>query len=223
LSRAHTVDGMNEASEPDAEASRSPYLFEQEDVMFSALRERRLRFALVWKAWSHRTIRISSDGILSYLRPNLAKADPLNEKCPKHKMFIMEKIEVTLMADEDMGKSNTDVYEFGVQVKCLTMDRIDTYFRCIMNTKDLDRFLGALKQVAKEHNIDRMPRRELLIKKRSQRFYILRTKQSVMRRAVTHAIDQFDRRSRKERILAKRGAFKSLPVMMANDLIHGSW
>ena len=37
------------------------------------------------------------------------------------------------------------------------------------------------------------------------------------------ALDRYDVRSRKERILAKRGALTWLPVCFKNDLVHGSW
>lgn len=46
---------------------------------------------------------------------------------------------------------------------------------------------------------------------------------SAMRRAITRAMDAHDRRSRYDRIIAKRGAMKWLPVLGSNDLIHGSW
>jgi hypothetical protein len=44
-----------------------------------------------------------------------------------------------------------------------------------------------------------------------------------MRRAVSRAMDKYDMRSKKERIISKRGTMKWLPVAGSNDLIHGSW
>lgn len=87
--------------------SSSPYVYENDHLMFSGLRERKLRFALVWKAWTKRCVRITPEGVLSYSQPKLAAADPLNAKCPAHKKFLLDKIEVSLMADEDMGQSDT--------------------------------------------------------------------------------------------------------------------
>jgi hypothetical protein len=37
------------------------------------------------------------------------------------------------------------------------------------------------------------------------------------------AMDKADKRSRKERILEKRGALNWLPIHFKNDLVHGSW
>lgn len=49
------------------------------------------------------------------------------------------------------------------------------------------------------------------------------TNQSIMRRSVATEMDKFDKRSKIERIRARRGSFKSLPVFFSNDLVHGSW
>jgi hypothetical protein len=46
---------------------------------------------------------------------------------------------------------------------------------------------------------------------------------SVMRKAVARAMDSYDRRTKEEKIRAKRGDFHWLPVLGDNDLIHGSW
>ncbi len=37
------------------------------------------------------------------------------------------------------------------------------------------------------------------------------------------AMDQYDRANRKLQTIARRGAFKWLPVAFTNDLVHGSW
>ena len=44
-----------------------------------------------------------------------------------------------------------------------------------------------------------------------------------MRRTICKAIDRWENRSRKEQIIAKRGALRWLPVYFENDLVHGSW
>jgi len=53
------------------------------------------------------------------------------------------------------------------------------------------------------------------------RQYIIQ--QSSMRRAVTAAMDQYDRANRRLQTIERRGAFKWLPVYFTNDLVHGSW
>lgn len=191
-------------------------------MMFSALRDRKWRFSLVWKAWIVRCVRISSDGTLSYYRPSDAKMDPTNEKCPRHKKFLLDTIEVSLITHEQSDSSNEKV-EFGLVVKCQTLDRVESYFRCILPEEELKPFLDALKSVAKQHNIDNIPRNELSLYKEQQRVFIMRSRQSVMRRAVTMAMDRYDERSKHDRIVGKRGAFIYLPVFLSNDLIHGSW
>lgn len=45
---------------------------------------------------------------------------------------------------------------------------------------------------------------------------------SMMRRAVTHALDDYIVQDRYDTILSKRGAFRSLPVAFANDMVHGN-
>lgn len=47
--------------------------------------------------------------------------------------------------------------------------------------------------------------------------------QSAMRRAITKAMDQYDRATRKLQTIGRRGAFRWLPVAFSNDLVHGSW
>lgn len=46
---------------------------------------------------------------------------------------------------------------------------------------------------------------------------------SVMRRSIARALDKNVKRTRIEKIIARRGAFRSLPVAFTNDLVHGSW
>eukprot|EP00981_Chlorochromonas_danica_P008648 scaffold2263_cov187-Ochromonas_danica.AAC.14 len=148
--------------------------------------------------------------------------DPTNEKCPRHKKFLLDTIEVSLITHEQSDSSNEKV-EFGLVVKCQTLDRVESYFRCILPEEELKPFLDALKSVAKQHNIDNIPRNELSLYKEQQRVFIMRSRQSVMRRAVTMAMDRYDERSKHDRIVGKRGAFIYLPVFLSNDLIHGSW
>jgi hypothetical protein len=190
-------------------------VYQNDRLYFSALRERNLRFTIVWKPWAARTVVLYSNGILTYNKPKRGG------EIPKHKMFNVQNIEVTLMGDEESGdNANTD---YGLIVKCHTVDNIETYFRCIVSDSELDSFLNGLKSVALTHNIDTLQRNQLTVKKKSKRYLFMRNKQSVMRRAVTKAMDKFDMRSKRDRIVSKRGTMKWLPVVGANDLIHGSW
>ena len=58
---------------------------------------------------------------------------------------------------------------------------------------------------------------------RQHNIMLMRQHQSVMRRSIAAAIDQHTYRTRIEKIIARRGAFKNLPVAFTNDLVHGSW
>ena len=44
-----------------------------------------------------------------------------------------------------------------------------------------------------------------------------------MPQGLARQLDRFERRKEKEKIVARRGAFKSLPLYFSNDLVHGSW
>lgn len=189
-------------------------LYSNEKMHFSAIRERNYRFAITWKPWAKRTVQIHSNGILTY-----APRKSHYKDIPRHKQFNIREIDVTLMADEE-----SDDVDYGVIVKCHTLDNIETYFRCIVDEQELDKFLTVLRDVATvSHNIDNLVRNQLTVEKKKKRFYWARSKQSVMRRAVTRAMDKFDLRSKRDRIISKRGTMKWLPVSGANDLIHGSW
>lgn len=76
-------------------------------------------------------------------------------------------------------------------MKCLTLDRLDTYFRCIMSDQELFALLHAIKKVAKVHNIDNIQKSQIKVAKSGKSWYIFRSKQSVMRRAVSHAMDRY--------------------------------
>ena len=46
---------------------------------------------------------------------------------------------------------------------------------------------------------------------------------SAMRHAVAKAMDMYDVRTVSERVVARRGAFRWLPVLFSSDLVHGAW
>ena len=132
-------------------------LYCNEHMLFSSLGEKKFRFALVWKDWAPRVVRIHSNGTLSHCRTTSVK--PL----PTH-IFQLKNIEVTLMADasamhedyEDEENGEKVEQEHGLMVKCLTMDNIETYFRCILSVTELDKFLGALMNASGEHNLSKL-------------------------------------------------------------------
>jgi hypothetical protein len=192
-------------------------VYENSNLLFSSIQERGFRMALVWKPWTTRVIKIFSNGVLTNARPSRPGY------VPQHHKYIITEIDVTVIENDASG--NDDFV--GLKVKCLTMDKIETYFRCVASAEEINRFLDALKSIAIKHNIGNHVRTALHVpQKKTNRFitaFIPGYGSSVMRRAVGRAMDIHDKRSRKERILAKRGTMKWLPVLGANDLIHGSW
>jgi len=209
----HNIDNIH--LEP-IKVDQLEVLYRNDALMFSALRERKLRFALVWKAWKPRIVQIYSNGSISYSNPN-------QTHIPRHKFFVLKKVHATLMTDESIA-GETDIVNTGVIIKCQTLDGIESYFRCIMNNKEIDAFFTAIRKVAEEHNLDQLKEGQLEVKpKRHSVLNLFRSKASIMRRAATSAMDKYDKRTKRERIMSKRGAFKWLPILGANDLIHGSW
>lgn len=194
----------------------------QREVLLATLEEKKLRLGLAWKKFSPRVVCITADGVLTHSKVPDNSTQSSSTKSVAERQFLLEKIDLSLLAAdvEDAEDPSTDV---GIVVKCQDLDHTESYFRVILSNQELEGFLSALREVAKEHNIDTVRCSELRVKTPTKSFFSKRSKQSVMRRAVSIAMDKHDRRSKKERILAKRGAFKWLPVKMSNDLIHGSW
>lgn len=199
-----------------SDGSIAAILYENHSLMFSAIHERGFRMSLMWKPWSTRVLKIYSDGLLTYARPNRP------DYIPDHHQYILEDIEVELVENEGAEEATR-----GLKVKCYTLDKIETYFRIIGKPEEIDRFLAVLQAVAQKHNIGSHSTTSVKVQKPSSssivRVFMPKRNQSAMRRAVGRAMDSHDKRSKRERILAKRCVMKSLPVIGDNDLIHGSW
>lgn len=112
--------------------------------------------------------------------------------------------------------------EHGIAVMCKTMAGYETHFRCILREQDLDAFKDAIRRVSREHNADNLHKSNITINLQASPTKLVNV-QSIMRRSIAKAMDSFDVRSVKDRIVARRGAMKFLPVYFANDLVHGSW
>lgn len=180
-------------------------------VLFSPLMERKLGLALQWKAWKPRIVEVRADGTLLYRK---ARGSPIKAK------FNIRKIKVSQQANNVATDNSLIQKENGIVVSCATMEGFDTFIRVILNDDDLSRFYEALRVVSAEHNLDNIQRDSLTAHARAG---VKVTNQSVMRRTLAQAMDSFDSRSKKERVVARRGAFKHAPVLFTNDLVHGSW
>lgn len=193
------------------ETSQKTSIYKCENILVSALRDRKI--GLLWKDWSHRTVEIFSDGILHWEKASRTKV------LDQH-ILRLKKVEITLMTDTNIANEEINT---GVTMKCQTIQGSDTSIRLIFNQLELDKFLTAVRQVADDHNIERMANTKLDIEANKGFTFQIRANSSIMRRAVTSAMDRQSRADRDSRIVAKRVVMKWLPVLGANDLIHGSW
>ena len=144
-------------------------IYSHDQLLFSSLGEKKFRFALVWKDWAPRCVRIHRNGTLSHARNAQVKV------LPTHVMYLRN-IEVTLMADasamheeyadhdelqEEGAPRKTIEAEHGLMVKCYSADNIETYFRCVLSVSELDKFLSALMKATGEHNLTKLTTTQL--------------------------------------------------------------
>ena len=105
--------------------------------------------------------------------------------------------------------------EIGINCQCLK-DGIRTYFRCIFDENELEKFRNALQSVT-----------TVKYEKASSNLSIRQSQanhnQSTFRKAITKEWDRANIRDRTELVVLRRGSFKWLPVLCENDLVHGSW
>lgn len=217
VAKEHNIDSAFTEKKSDKGSTRS-ILFDQPNIMFTALRERKYLFSLMWKKWAPRTVKVYSDGTLTYTHPYMTEA-------PLHHTLKLQNIEVTLLTDAAL-QAGAEESSFGLNIKCQTLRGIDTYIRCILANKQiLDELLFAMKTVATTHNIDHLQRASLNVDQHRPTLSVWAgmPKSSAMRRAVCRSIDYHHKKSLVEQIVNKRGVFKWLPVIGSNDLIHGSW
>lgn len=180
-------------------------------VLFSPLMEKKLGLALQWKAWKPRVFEVRADSTLVYRKD---RNSPIKAK------FDISRVKITQLANNNASNNSLVQKENGIVVACRTMDGFETYFRCILNDADLSKFFDSVRTSAKEHNLDNIHRSSLTSHVNPDTQI---NNQSVMRRTLAKAMDSFDSRSKKDRVIGRRGAFKYLPVCFTNDLVHGSW
>jgi hypothetical protein len=180
-------------------------------VLFSPLMEKKLGLALQWKAWKPRVFEVRANATLVYRKD---RTSSIKDK------FNITKVKINQLANSNVIANALIQKENGIVVSCRSMDGFETFFRCILNDADLDSFYKSLRKVTQEHNLDNITRSSLTNHLNPS---VAMTNQSVMRRTLAKAMDSFDSRSKIERVVARRGAFKYLPVYFSNDLVHGSW
>lgn len=189
---------------------------EEDPPLYSILETK--PFAKVWKSWKPRRLELRRDGSLLVYKGSEFKAK-----------IDVSRISITLIRIETRYTmpESIEKFEMGIHVVCLAAGKDNQVeWRCILQEAELDAstssFLGQLRMVAIEHNIDSLRQEAFRAVSTNVTMQSLQN-HSVMRRAVAKAMDKFETRSRQQQILARRGVMKSLPVLFDNDLIHGSW
>ena len=190
------------AAAPAVWTGREPYLFTVKESS---------QFAVTWRAWRPRLLELR-DGMLVYRKGEVVKGS----------IDMRGKVTVTRMGISGPGVDLSKVEnEVGLDVLANAVA-----WRVIMPESATHSFYQAIKSLASEHNIDELQRDEY---RRAISTELTMTHveeggaSSVMRRAVARAFRKYDTRSRKQQVVARRGALKWLPVLFSNDLVHGSW
>jgi len=198
-------------------------------MMFSALRDRKSLMTLKWKKWQSMNVKISAMGVLVYAK----EATP---RVVKGTFDVSHSVSITMMehnvSEEEQENSQQNGGDVGIMVRVKDKNNVEERLRCILTMDDFALFNDALEKVAKVHKLDASLNATLYVHK-TEKYYEKESNKnlkassragiSVMRRGIMMAMDKTDKRSRKERILAKRGALRWLPIHFRNDLVHGSW
>lgn len=179
-------------------------------VLFSELTEKQMGLQLSWKNWSPSLFELRSNGTLI-----VRKHD--GNRTIKGK-YDLSNVVVTHMSHRAEDNNNPMIQETGIFLKVKDHESHDTQIRFIMNDTVKESFYEALRSTSVDHNLDS-------IRQTSITEHVVKSKKkfSAMRTSVAHAMDAYDEISRKKKIVDKRGAFQWLPVLFANDLVHGSW
>lgn len=207
----------NDTSSSTSAAPSDTLIYEANNLMFSSLCERNFGMTLEWKPWSARLVKIYASGKLTHAKPSTPNT------VTKGHTYMLKNVSVQ-MTENRSAEGTLISDESGLIVKCQTTQGIETHFRLVAKSNDIQVFLRALQTVHSEEI--KISKSLISAKHATSTTTIGRVfgfGKSEIRRAIGREMDVMDRRSTKERILAKRGALKWLPVLTANDLTHGSW
>ena len=199
-------------------------------ILFSLLATENLGLGMKWKTWKPKKLIVTRNAeiICTSVSPSAwggsyspSEAASANDK--DNIVFDIRSIKISKISlDSQESKTNNVKREIGLHVKCKYANNNDTYFRCIITENEIGGFYDAIKKVSKVNNIDdivdlhqNQEDGEYILSARP----ILASTQSVMRRAIASAMDRFEERHRKTRIISRRGALKWLPVYFKNDLV----
>ena len=206
-------------------------------ILFSLLATENLGLGLKWKSWKPRKLIVTRNAEIvctpvspfawggGYSASTSGKDIVANANDKDNIVFDIRSIKISkisLESQESINKTNNVKREIGLHVKCKYANNNDTYFRCIITENEIGGFYDAIKKVSKVNNID-----DIVDLHQNQEdgecilnaLPILASTQSVMRRAIASAMDRFEERHRRARIVSRRGALNWLPVYFKNDLV----
>lgn len=188
--------------------------------LFTNLRD--TKFEKAWKPWSNRYLSIYSDAVLMY-RVN-------KDTTPNKRKLDLKSINILQMPITGIDNPDSPLasHEIGLHVECKE-NGYYAAFKCVLSFDEAELLLRALSNVAVEHNFDQFQPVFDAAKKKARETgnnitaEIPRENLSNMRRSIAYHMDAHEKRSRHDRIIAKRGSLEWLPVAFSNDLVHGSW
>lgn len=191
----------------------------QSTVVFSSLVEKKLGVGLQWTPWRPKILVLQNDAVL------IVKDNPSDEGKER---YDLSTVKITHMNQSALD-GNGSTKDVGILLEVKTPQGHETRIRIVMDQLQQTQFYESVRLVAREHNVDAI--RQVSItdqvkissKKKRRNPFGRQTSVSTMRSTIAMAMDQVDTRSKRERIVAKRGALKWLPVFFSNDMVHGSW
>ena len=201
---------------PEAE---QPLFRSDPKILCTALVQRSC-FSPRWKEWKERLVVISKLGKLEYWNSRGTYVSGKLDLKFAHMAYISDELLVRTVA------SSGPTEMIGVTLKCKNQEGMDAYIRFILDTVQFEKMKKAIVTVAQVHNLDKLGPApsftpEQILKDKSARSVHLQ--QSTMRRSIRKVLKQQDTKKIHEKIAERRGAFRCLPVLFDNDLIHGSW
>jgi len=172
-------------------------------VMFSLLEDG--AFKKKWKEWKPRYFSLREDSTIVY-----RKQKEMAIKCKLNlRGTRIQQVSI------DSGTNILIKKERGICCSC-TKDGVETFFRCIMSESEMDKFFAAIRHTVENHHIEPFSTN---LDKFSPVTAL--SNQSVMRQAISQAMEKYETRSTHDQILHRRGAMSWLPVFFFFG--SGSW
>jgi len=190
-------------------------------VYFSALVEQPLGLTLQWKSWKLRFLELRNDATILIRRTSSQRS--ASTLSPIIAKYNLSEVTITHIGNSSKITHNELIQsETGVLLEVKALDGHSTQIRIILCDSIRNSFYEALRKVSKVHNLDNIRENTITNDIMASFHGNFADNQSIMRSAIAFGMDQFDNRSKVERIIARRGVMSYLPVFFSNDLVHGS-